>query len=295
VLRAVAELDDGRTSEDAVLLNAGMVGQVDVQLVELPITVASRSGAVPRLTPDRITVREGSKVRRVDSISTAAETPLTVGLLIDVSDSMQKTLPDLQEAAIRFLETILGERDRAFLVAFNTRARLLQPATPDLAQLRRQIMTIRPNGLTALHDAMVLGLLQFEGIKGRRAMVVFSDGIDMASGYGASDAAELAKRMNVPVHVIASLPAMSGSGIERPAQDELMRITQSTGGTYHTLHALAELQGLYARIETALRAQLLVFVRTDPATRENEWREVLVQVDGDDADVFAPEGYYAAW
>ncbi|MEA2463309.1 MAG: Ca-activated chloride channel [Acidobacteriota bacterium] len=296
VLRAVAELDDGRTSEDAVLLNAGgMVGQVDVQLVELPVTVMSRNGATPRLTPERIRVREGSRARRVDSVSSAAETPLTVGLLIDVSDSMQKTLPDLQEAAIRFLETMLGERDRAFLVTFDSRARLLQPATSDRALLRRQIMTVRPNGLTALHDAMVLGLLQFEGIKGRRAMVVFSDGIDMTSDYGATDVGELARRVNVPVHVIAALPGLHGLGIEKPAEDDLTRIAQSTGGTYQTLHALAELPGLYARIEAALRAQILVFVRTDPATRDNEWRSVQVQVEGEELDVFAPEGYYAAW
>jgi Ca-activated chloride channel homolog len=296
VLHAVAELDDGRMSEDAVLLNAGgMVGQVDVQLVELPVTVVSRNGAVPRLTPDRITVREGSRTRRVDSVSPAAETPLTVGLLIDVSYSMQKRLPDLQEAAIRFLETTLGERDRAFVVTFDSSARLLQPATPDVALLRRRIMTIRPDGLTALHDAMVLGLLQFEGIKGRRAMVVFSDGIDVSSRYGADDVAELAKRVNVPVHVIVAWSGTSGVGIKRPAEGELTRVAQSTGGTYHALHELAELPGLYARIEAALRGQILVFVRTDPATRENEWRSVQVQVEGEALEVFAPEGYYAAW
>jgi VWFA-related protein len=296
VLRAVAELDDGRTSEDAVLLNAGgMVGRVDVQLVELPVTVVGRNGAVPPLTRERITVREGSRQRRVDSVSTAAETPLTVGLLIDVSFSMQKTLPDVQEAAIRFLETILGERDRAFIVTFDSSARLLQPATSDLALLRRRIMAIRPNGLTALHDAMVLGLLQFEGIKGRRAMVVFSDGIDMTSRYGAAGVGELAKRVHVPVHVIAATPGMSGLGIEKPAAGELTRVAQSTGGTYQTLHELRELRALYARIEAALRAQVLLFVRTDPATKENEWRGVQVQVDGEGLEVFAPEGYYAAW
>jgi Ca-activated chloride channel family protein len=295
VLRAVAELDDGRTVEDAVLLNAGMVGNVDVQLAELPMTITSRTGEVPQLTPERITVREGGKVRRVDAISTAAETPLTVGLLIDVSDSMQKTLPDVQEAAIRFLETILGERDRAFLITFDSGARLLQPATGDVALLRRRIMSIRPNGLTALHDAMVLGLLQFEGIKGRRAVVVFSDGIDRTSAYAAADVGELARRVNVPVHVIAAEPGMKGMGILRPEEAELTRIAQTTGGTYQKLHELAELPGLYARIQAALRSQFLVFVRTEPATRDNEWRPVQITVDGEPVEVYAPEGYYAVW
>ena len=135
------------------------VGQASVQLVELPITVTG--GA--KIDADSIVVHEGKQLRRVEAIATAADTPLTVGLLIDVSDSMQKTLPDLQEAAIRFLQTVLGQRDRAFLVTFDSSARLLAPATSDVSRLHRDIMRIRPNGLTALHDAMVLGLLQFKG------------------------------------------------------------------------------------------------------------------------------------
>jgi VWFA-related protein len=303
VLRAVAELDDGRTSEDAVLLNAGMVDQANVQLVELPLTIVSRDGsAPPKIASDRITVREGKRVRRVEAIASASETPLTIGLLIDVSGSMQKTLPDVQEAAIRFLETTLAPRDRAFVVTFDTRARLVQPATSDVKLLRRQIMSIRPDGLTALHDAIVLGLLQFEGIKGRRAMIVFSDGVDIASHYAASDVAELARRVSVPIHIIASTPgvpaALSASSIApstAASDDELPRIARSTGGTAHTLDSLAALPAVYATIQAALAAQILAYVRTDPATRENEWRSVQIEVAGQDLDVYAPAGYYASW
>lgn len=288
VLRAVAELDDGRTTEDAVLLNAGGAAeQVSVQLVELPVTIVTPTGAVPEITPDRITVREGKKTRRVESIATAAETPLTVGLLIDVSDSMQKSLPDVQEAAIRFLQTILGERDRAFVITFDSRARLVQPATSDVDLLRRQIMAFHPDGLTALHDAMVLGLLQFEGIKGRRAMIVFSDGLDRTSTYSAADVSELARRVNVPIHAFAASTDATA--------DDLKHVARATGGTAHTLTSLAELPDVFARIEAALRAQLLVFVRTDPATRENDWRSVQVELAGEDLEVHAPAGYYASW
>ncbi|HEX2059234.1 MAG TPA: VWA domain-containing protein [Thermoanaerobaculia bacterium] len=287
VLRAVAELDDGRTSEDAVLLNArGAVEHASVQLVELPITVIGSAD----FTPDRIRVREGDTVRRVESIATAAETPLTVGLLLDISESMQKAMPDAQEAAIRFLETVLGERDRAFLVTFNTRARLVQPATSDLDLLRRGITATRPDGVTALHDALILGMLQFEGIKGRRAMIVFTDGLDVTSESSAADVRELARRVNVPIHVITMpLPRIAIDS----RNDALQRIAPATGGTSHTLDDLSAIGTIYARIEAALRAQILAFIRTDPATRENEWRSVKVEIDG--AQVHAPEGYYATW
>lgn len=300
ILRAVAELDDGRTAEDAVLLNApGFVDRSNVLLAEIPITVLGRNGTIPEITEERIKVTEGKKARVVDSISTAGETRLTVGLLLDTSESMQRTLPDLQEAAIRFLESLLGERDRAFLVTFDTRAQVRQPATSDVAMLRRQIMSARPRGLTALNDAMALGLLQFEGVKGRRALIVFSDGFDVTSRYTANEVAELARRVNVPVHVIASIqgvPASPGvvatTGVEN---EELNRVAKLTGGSSHTLTDLASLPGVYSKIETALRAQLLAFVRTDPATKENEWRSIRVEVDGRDLDVYAPAGYCATW
>jgi VWFA-related protein len=307
VLGAIAELEDGRTTEDAVVLNArGAMGHADVQLVEFPMTIASRSGATPEIASDRIVVREGGKVRRVASIATAAETPLTIGLLIDVSASMQASLLDVQEAAIGFLESILTPRDRAFVITFDTRARIVQPATADVSRLRRQIMTLRPDGLTAIHDAMVLGLLQFEGIKGRRAMVVFTDGLDLTSEYSAADVRELARRVNVPIHVIASTPGVAArlrsEGPSRnagprkePGHEELAGIARSTGGSSQALDDLGDLGRVYARIEASLRAQILAFVRTDPGTRENEWRPIRVEVKGGDLEVFAPEGYYAAW
>lgn len=298
VLRAVAELDNGQTAEDAVLLNVpGMVEHSNVQLVQLPITI---SGATGEITPERIVVREGKKVRAVESIATAADTPVTIGLLMDVSDSMQKNLPDLQEAAIRFLETSLGEHDRAFVIAFDSYARLLQPATSDVAQLRRRIMSLRPSGSTALHDAMALGLLQFEGVKGRRAMIVFTDGLDRTSQYTAAGVRDLARRSSVPIHVFAApawSPALNVTGwISDPADadGELKRLAKSTGGTAHTLKDLNELGAAFTRIGDALRAQILAFIRTDAAKKESEWRAIDVEVKGG-GEVFAPAGYYAIW
>lgn len=274
VLRVVGELEDGRTSEDAVLLNT-VAERTEVHVVELPLTISRE------VTAKEIHVTEGNVKRRVDSIGTAADTPLTVGLLIDTSGSMQRILPDVQEAAIRFLQTLLTERDRAFLVAFDTNARLLQPATPDTNLLAEKIMTLNPAGTTALHDAMVLGLSQFAGVKGRRALIVFTDGLDVASRYSSRDVRELARRVNVPVHVLTGGP-----------HETMTDVARSTGGTSQSLRALSELPMIYARIGQALRGQILAYVRTDPATRANEWRTVRVTVEG--AEVWAPEGYYAS-
>lgn len=283
VLRAVAELDDGRTTEDAVLLNAaGHVEHADVPLVELPIFAA---GTVPAAS--EIVVREGRTRCPVETVLSGADVPLTIGLLIDASSSMLTTLPDVQEAAIRFLDTALGENDRAFLVVFDSTARLVQPATADRELLRRQIMAIRPSGRTALNDAMILGLLQFEGVKGRRGMVVFSDGVDSASHYGAAGVHDLARRSNIPLYVIAAGPATN-------SRTALKRLADATGGEMHPLTKLEALPEIYSEIEAGLRAQILAIIRTDGGKHENDWRAIEVDVTGR-RGVRAPAGYYAPW
>ena len=316
VLRAVVELDDGRTTEDAVLLNAaGHVERADVPLVELPIFAA---GAVP--SASEIIVREGKTRRHVEAVLSGADAPLTVGIVIDASGSMNTALPDVQEAAIRFLETALGQKDRAFLITFDTTARLVQPPTTDRELLRRQIMAIHPNGHTALNDAMILGLLQFEGVKGRRGMIVFSDGIDSASRYGAEDVNDLARRANIPLYVIAArskgspyglpppmaptpraggalptgAPAVIMRGPANTSRTTLNRLAESSGGQMHHLTKLEALPEIYREIEADLRAQILAIIRTDAGKHENDWRAIEVDVTGR-RGVRAPSGYYAPW
>lgn len=318
ILRAVATLADGRTAEDAVLLNgSGFSETSTVPLVELPIII--EGGPVK---PEDVIIREGKTQLQVESITAGAGAPLTLGLLIDSSGSMQKRLPDVQEAAIRFLEATLGEgslgeNGRAFLVTFDSEARLVQPPTADRAALRQRILNIRPSGNTALHDAMILGLLQFEGIKGRRALVVFSDGADVASRYRKEDVADLARRSNIPIYLIVARPEVTprpmvtqvaprtglpAGGIRSPnldslwisSVDELRRVSNATGGRAHTIRDLNELAEVYKKIEADLRAQTLVLVRTEAGRSASDWRAIDVEVKGR-REVRAPEGYYGAW
>lgn len=295
VLRGVASLGDGRAAEDAVLLNAGgHTERADVQLVELPVTLSDPEA---QLDTSAISIREGNRRRAAESIQKPAESPLTVGFVFDTSGSMQNALADVQEAALGFLDRVLTERDRGFVVAFSTRARLVQPPTADKARLRAKVTGLRARGSTALYDAIAVGLLQLQGVKGRRALIVFTDGADLTSRYGATDVAALAKRTHVPIHLIATAPAP-----ERSTRDELQwgatyrglsAMAQSTGGRAYVLDRLEELPQVYQRIADALRSQFLVFVRAEPGQHENDWRAIEVAARG--VVLFAPEGYYAPW
>jgi VWFA-related protein len=295
VLRGVAYLADGRAAEDAVLLNAGgHTERADVQLVELPVTLSDPEA---KLEKSAISIREGNRRVAPESVQKPAESPLTVGFVFDTSGSMQDSLVNVQEAALGFLDRVLTERDRGFVVAFSTRARLVQPPTADKARLRAKVQGLRARGSTALYDAIAVGLLQLQGVKGRRALIVFTDGADLTSRYGATDVAALAKRTHVPIHLIATAPAP-----ERSTRDELQwggmyrglsAMAQSTGGRAYVLARLEELPQVYQRIGDALRSQFLVFVRAEPGQHENDWRPIEVAARG--VTLFAPEGYYAPW
>ncbi|HEX6097722.1 MAG TPA: VWA domain-containing protein [Thermoanaerobaculia bacterium] len=300
ILRGVAQLADGRAAEDAVLLNAsGHSERADVQLVELPVTVSDPQAKLDR---SGIVVREGGQRRAPESVQPPAESPLTIGFVIDTSGSMSGNLVTVQEAAIGFLASALAERDRGFIVSFSTRARLVQAPTTDKERLRAKMLSLRARGSTALYDAIAVGLLQLQGVKGRRALVVFTDGADLTSRYDATGIAALAKRTHVPIHLIATAPDRSTQKVGGPRPDELRwgalfralsAMAESTGGRAYVLDRFEDLPRVYQRIGDALRSQFLVFVRAEPGRHENDWRPIEVVARG--VTLFAPEGYYAPW
>ena len=321
VLRVVAHLDDGRTAEDAVPINVGAFSaRTEVQMVELPVTISAGGKPPASLRAPDVIVQEGATRRNVEAITGAPDVPVTIGILIDTSESMYQALPDVQEAAIRFLDSALRPEDRAFVVSFDTKAGLIQPATSDREALRRAIMSLRPHGLTALNDAMILGLLQFEGVRSRRALVVFTDGFDRTSRYEAADLNRLSQRMNVPIYAIAppvraslavgpaynspqkvvaplfagpSDLAVPGRTRAEVAMAKLDEVARASGGYLEPLTNLQSLDDVYDRIGEALRAQMLITIRTDSATAENEWRPITVSAARRGIEVRAPAGYYA--
>jgi VWFA-related protein len=268
------------------------------QLVALPVTV-SGAAAGAALSSDQILIREGSRRRPVDSVRQATEAPLTVGVIIDVSRSMQTDLPAIKEAAINFIDSLLSEGERAFVVSFGSRARLIQPATANKAMLRQSIMSLRAGGSSALHDAIALGLLQMEGVEGRRAVVIFTKGAERASRYGSSDLEDLARRARVPIHLIAAAPERSRRGTQgsewSTMYNSMSALAQSTGGNAYRLDRLDALAQFYQQIEADLQSQHLLFVRTEAAASEDEWRKIGVEVTTPGVRVQAPEGYYLPW
>jgi Ca-activated chloride channel family protein len=263
------------------------------------------------LSPDDLVLTDDGVTRQIVSIIGGDEVPLTVGLVLDTSSSMEEPMLQVQESAVRFLETTLKNGDRAFVVASGDTARVVQQPTNDLRALEASILALRAKGMTPLHDAIIVGLLQFDRSRTRRALIVLTDGVDNASRYSAADVVEVARRSGVP-HFFARFPPIISGGAPalpepghiaeaRPALlpeaynrslRELASFVSASGGARFELAALSDQQltRVYADIRRQLAAQSLI-VYNAVATKSG-WRNVTIRLRDGAGTVRAPSAVY---
>ena len=109
--------------------------------------------------------------------------PLSIGVAIDSSGSMRNRMLEAQRAGAQFFKNTLRPGDRAFVTSFDTEPMMLQKWTRQLSDLSAGLASLRAEEATALYDAIVFSLYNFQGVKGQKALVVISDGKDTASKF----------------------------------------------------------------------------------------------------------------
>jgi Ca-activated chloride channel homolog len=169
----------------------GDVVRIDTNLVVVPVSVLDRQGKfVADLSRENFTVLDNS-VEQPIAFFEPTEKPFTVALLLDTSGSTFFHLSEIKEAAIAFAKQ-LRPQDRVLVVTFDDQVLLLTEATNDLNVVTEVIQQYANTGFaTRLYDALNLVINQrLNKIQGRKAIVLFTDGVDTAS-YGASDKSTL--------------------------------------------------------------------------------------------------------
>lgn len=289
-LRAVGTLDDGATAEDTRLMNAGGVSEVvNVQGVTFIATVLGKENKrVTGLAANDFVVEEEGK--RVDVTTRASdEEAATVGIAIDISGSMRPIQLDLVEIASALVQTIASEKSKVFLVVFDNNARMIHPPSSDVASLRSKLLDLYAAGGTSLFDGMIFALQQFQGIEGRRALVVISDGRDVASGETADAATRLARSSGVPIY---ALVPHGGFATGNRFGNALSGIAESTGGLLFFAPPKREQTAIFESIRDEVRGQyVLSFVSPNPA-KSGTWRKLRVDVPGRATTIRTIAGYY---
>jgi VWFA-related protein len=244
-----------------------------VSYVSIAAVVRDRHGRTVRsLSPADFLVRDGGVPRQIADVWTEDSAPASVALLIDGSGSMR--LGDADQTARSISRAILKRltpgRDEAALFSFDRRLLTLQEFTHDLDGVRRRLADVESWGTTSLFDAIggTAGIVARK-TRNRRAVVVFTDGIDNASAYTADEVAAVASSIDVPIYVFGL-----GAGPESAAaQAPLAELARLTGGAYFPAGTDALVNAGIDALVDELRHQYVLAFEPSPG---GGWRGVEV-------------------
>jgi VWFA-related protein len=160
--------------------------KVETNLVTVPVIASDRSDRyIPDLTQEEFTVYEDGVKQEISFFETVTA-PFHVVLMLDTSASAREKLGQIQQAAIAFTEQ-LQKADRVKVISFDDRVRVLSDFTSDRAVLQWAIRDTRSGQGTKLYDAMAVAIRALQRVKGRKAIVIFTDGIDSYSDFETND------------------------------------------------------------------------------------------------------------
>ena len=288
-VRIVGTLDDGSLAEDLRYVNApSYISEVSVDAVELYTTVSDKGRPVSGLLASNFKVFEDGAIQKIESFEYVKNLPLAIGVMVDTSASMLESLPEAEQAAMGFLDYSIGPKDRAFTVSFDNEPYLLTKLTNRKDKLFRSFAGMRAEGSTALYDAVVYGLYQFTGVKGKKALVILTDGKDTASKFDFETALDYVRRSGIAVYGIG----LKISGSDLDVKYKLNKLAQVSGGQTFYIDSAKNLDAIYHQINEELRSQyLLTYYSTNPAGKD-KWRKVEVKVEPTTLQARTLSGYY---
>lgn len=264
-----------------------------IDIVQVTVAVTDAEGRlITGLTKEDFKVFEDGTEQAVTQF-TDARVPVSLGLLLDASDSMRgQPIVDARDALDRFVgELLLGE-DEALVATFNHRARLATAWTMPPSKTRNSLASLKPSGGTAIYDALASTSKLFEQRNHvRAAMVVISDGADTASDHSLFQALEDIRRSDALVYAIA-IDSVDARESTRVNPEALREITSLTGGYTEVVRTAADLGPATARIADELNKQYtLGYSSSRPP--DGTWRAIRVRVRDGHYFARSRRGYYA--
>lgn len=271
-----------------LLLSAALVRGQDVPnfkaestLVLIPASVTDRSNRfVLGLHKQDFHILEDGVEQKIVSLS-GEDAPLSIGLLYDRSGSMTDKQQTSRQAARQFLRT-LNTSDEAFLVDFADDAKVAQSFTSRPEELDSKLALLQPGGLTALLDAVNLGLREMKGARNpRKALLIVSDGGDNHSVYTAKEIEALVREADVQIYAMGVFEPSFSLGLapeEVSGPRLLAEIAEQTGGRAFSATSGSDLPSVATRIGIELRNQYVLAYQPSNHEKDGKYRRVEVRV-----------------
>ncbi len=294
----------------AVGMGAGTASAVDNEPNDPVLTIRTRVDEVNVLFI--ATDRHGKFVRNlnqndfsffddhkpVDSILNfrrETDLPIELGLLMDVSGSVEGRFAFEKEAATGFLQHIIRPGyDKAFVVGFNKESHLTQDFTDNVPALAAGVQRLRNGGGTALYDAIYKAckeklVREHSDHPIRKAIIVVSDGEDNQSEVTREQAIEMAQRAEVLIYAIST----DDSGLILRGDKVLEDLASATGGRAFFPYKMKDITHSFAAIEDELRSQYDVSYKPSDFNADGRFHSIEITTLKKDLQVRARRGYYA--
>jgi VWFA-related protein len=260
--------------------------RLDVRMVLVPVTVTDGSDRpIQNLTPESFRIFEDDIEQKIVSFA-LEEGPVSVVFIFDTSSSMKNRMEQSIKAIDQFLKTLMPG-DEFALVRFSDNPTLAEDFTRDPDEILRSLSFVRPEGWTALHDAICLGVQRLKAAKNpRRALLVLTDGGDNNSRYSESEVQNLVRESDVRVYSIGLF--------ERPKL--LEQLAADSGGRAFYVHRLDELPSTIERLSREFRTQYVLGYSSGSRPNDGKYRRVKVEILGATKrmwNIFWRRGYFA--
>ena len=256
--------------------------KVDVNLVNVFVTVTDDQGApVGGLKKENFVLKEDGQEQTIAVFDKESAVPLSIALAIDTSLSTRHDLPLEEASAKRFAHAIMRPVDGLSVYGFSEVVREATPGfTADLKRIDESIDHIRVGAATALYDAIYLVSRSLDRRKGRKVIVLITDGGDTISKVDYKEAVRAAEEAEALVYSIIVVPIESSAGRETGGEHALIQLSEDTGGKFYYATSTAQLDEAFRKISDELRTQYLLAYYPAQHASFSEFRRVQVNIAG---------------
>jgi Ca-activated chloride channel family protein len=285
------------SSPDASLKTYTKPITVDVDLVLVPVTIIDpMNRLVIGLERDHFGLFDNGQRQEIKYFS-SEDAPISLGVIFDVSGSMESKIKQAREAVVEFFKTANPE-DEFFLITFSDTPEVLSDFTQSVEDIQSKLVFTVPKGRTALLDAIYLGVSKMRQAKHqRKALLIISDGGDNHSRYTEREIKSLVREADVQIYALGIFSAAPQAPEEMQGPQLLSDVTEVTGGRMLTVADPKHLAAAAAKIGAELRNQYVLGYRPSNSVHDGKWRKIKVKLrppkGSPPLTVYARTGYYA--
>jgi len=271
--------------EEAPQIRITQVDNSNFPNVTVYVSVTNAAGEPVGIDPATIEIRENGEVIQPASMQGGGEVggeviPVTTMLVMDISGSMDKNdkLAAAKEAAKSYVSQ-MRPGDQAGLITYDTQVYTVQPITTDTAALTSAIDGLQTGSDTAMYNALIEAEKALEGVSGRKAIIVLTDGLDNKSQSTAEDVITGIGESGLTISAIGfgDVSTVGQTGLNEVA---LKSLSERAGGVYGFATAPDALRDLYAQQSRTLQSEYRITYVSPSTLRDGINRGLSVSIVG---------------